>query len=69
VAAMRGHAGSAGVQERAFTALYFIIEGNDENKLRARSAGAKASAEAALKTHHATEKVVTEAQDLLQQLL
>ena len=69
VAAMRGHAGSAGVQERAFTALYFIINGNDANKLRARSAGAKALAEAALKTHRAKKKVVTEAQDLLQQLL
>ena len=69
VAAMHGHSSSAGVQERASLALYFLMKGNDENKLRARSAGAKASAEAALKTHHATEKVVTEAQDLLQQLL
>jgi hypothetical protein len=49
--------------------LYFIIKCNDENKLGARSAGAKASAEAAVKTHHATKKVVTEVQDRLQQLL
>ena len=68
VVAMHGHVGSAGVQERACTALYFIIKGNDENKLRARNAGAKASAEAALKIHHATENVLTEAQDLLQQV-
>jgi len=66
---MCGHAGNAEVQERASTALYFIIKGNDENKLRARSAGAKASAEAALKIHHAAEKVVTKARDLLHQLL
>jgi hypothetical protein len=69
VAAMHGHSSSAGVQERASLALYFLMKGNDENKLRARSACAKASAEAALKTHHAREKGVTEAQDLSQQLL
>jgi hypothetical protein len=63
---MQGHTEHAALQRAA---LYFLIKGNDENKLRARSAGAQASAEAALKTHHATEKVVTEAQDLLQQLL
>jgi hypothetical protein len=35
---MHGHGSSAGVQERASLALYFLIKGNDENKLRARSA-------------------------------
>jgi len=68
VAALRGHPTSAKVQETACLALYFLIKGNDENKRLAKSAGARVLAEAVLTAHHATEKVVNEAQDLLQQL-
>ena len=54
------------VQETACAALYFLIKGNNKNKRLARSAGTRALAEAALKAHHATKKVVKEARDFLQ---
>ena len=64
VEAMRGHAGSAGVQEQGCMALYNITA-NAENKTRAKEAGAKEAAEAAMKAHSGNEKVVKEARDML----
>jgi hypothetical protein len=55
-------------RRRRAPAFYFLIKDNDENKHLAKSAGARVLAEAVLTAPHATEKVVHEAQDLLQQL-
>jgi hypothetical protein len=64
------HPSIAELQERACGVLRNLSSSSLESRNLAGDAERrrKASAEAALKTHHATEKVVTEAQDLLQQL-
>jgi hypothetical protein len=64
-AAMRAHAGSAGVQQQACGALRNLTANHAENTTRARNAGAKELAEAAMKAHSGNEKVGEQARWIL----
>lgn len=70
VTSMVKHPGNAGVREQACGALYFMIAGNanDRIRIRARKAGAQKAAEDALRVHSGNERVNAEARDLLKRM-